>query len=187
MLGSSNGIRDVDLAGAPAPEPAAVVFANRGLSGIDGTLATATGIALAGRQETTVLLGDVTLLHDAGGLLLGAGEEEPRLRIVVLNDAGGAIFGLLEHGAVEAAGRYGSTVERLFGTPHSVDIAALAAAYGVAHRSVRTTAELAAAVAEPWEGRSIIEVHTDRHGLRELHARIKAAVAAAVTGVLAAQ
>lgn len=185
VLGSSNGIRDVDLAGAPAAEPAAVVFANRGLSGIDGTLATATGIALAGRQETTVLLGDVTFLHDAGGLLLGAGEEEPRLRIVVLNDAGGAIFGLLEHGAVEAAGRYGTAVERLFGTPHSVDLAALAAAYGVAHRSVGTTAELAAALAEPWEGRSIIEVHTDRHGLRELHSRIKAAVAAAVTGVLA--
>ncbi|MET4134144.1 2-succinyl-5-enolpyruvyl-6-hydroxy-3-cyclohexene-1-carboxylic-acid synthase [Pseudarthrobacter sp. PvP090] len=187
VLGSSNGIRDVDLAGTPAPEPAAVVFANRGLSGIDGTLATAAGIAIGGRQETTVLLGDVTFLHDAGGLLLGAGEEEPTLRIVVLNDAGGAIFGLLEHGTVEAAGRYGTAVERLFGTPHSVDLGALAAAYGVAHRSVSTTAELAAALAEPWEGRSIIEVHTDRHGLRELHERIRAAVGDAVAGVLAAQ
>ncbi|MDR7083136.1 2-succinyl-5-enolpyruvyl-6-hydroxy-3-cyclohexene-1-carboxylate synthase [Arthrobacter ginsengisoli] len=187
VLGSSNGIRDVDLAGAPAPEPATTVFANRGLSGIDGTLATATGIALGGRQETTVLLGDVTFLHDAGGLLLGAGEEEPALRIVVLNDAGGAIFGLLEHGAVEAAGRYGTAVERLFGTPHTVDIAALAAAYGVAHRSVSTTAELAAVLAEPWDGRSIIEVHTDRRGLRDLHTRIRAAVGAAVAGVLAAE
>ena len=187
VLGSSNGIRDVDLAGAPAPEPAAVVFANRGLSGIDGTLATATGIALAGRQETTVLLGDVTFLHDAGGLLLGAGEQEPDLRIVVLNDTGGAIFGLLEHGAVEAAGQYGTAVERLFGTPHSVDLGALAAAYGVAHRSVSTTADLAAALAEPWKGRSIIEMHTDRHGLRDLHTRIRAAVAAAVAGVLATE
>ena len=187
VLGSSNGIRDVDLAGAPAPEPAAVVFANRGLSGIDGTLATATGIALGGRQETTVLLGDVTLLHDAGGLLLGAGEEEPNLRIVVLNDAGGAIFGLLEHGAVESAGRYGTAVERLFGTPHTVDLGALAAAYGVAHRSVSTTADLAKALAEPWQGRSIIEVRTDRRGLRDLHTRIRAAVGAAVAGVLAAE
>ncbi len=183
VLGSSNGIRDVDLAGAPAQEPRATVFANRGLAGIDGTIATATGIALGGRQETTVLLGDVTFLHDAGGLLLGAGEAVPALRIVVLNDAGGAIFGLLEHGAVERSGRYGTAVERLFGTPHTVDIAALAAAYGVAHRAVSTTAELAAALAEPVEGRSIIEVRTDRHGLRELHGRIRAAVAAAVTGV----
>ena len=187
VLGSSNGIRDVDLAGAPAPGPGATVFANRGLSGIDGTIATATGIALGGRQETTVLLGDVTFLHDAGGLLLGAGEEEPALRIVVLNDAGGAIFGLLEHGAVEAAGRYGTAVERLFGTPHSVNIAGLAAAYGVAHRRVSTTAELAGALAEPWEGRSIIEVRTERRGLRELHARIRSAVGAAAAGVLAAE
>jgi len=186
VLGSSNGIRDVDLAGAPAPEPQATVFANRGLAGIDGTISTATGISLGGRQDTTVLLGDVTFLHDAGGLLLGAGEAEPNLRIVVLNDAGGAIFGLLEHGAVEASGRYGNAVERLFGTPHSVDLAALAAAYGVVHRRVSTTADLAAALAEPSQGRSIIEVRTDRHGLRELHTRIRAAVGAAVAPILQA-
>ncbi|WP_445156152.1 2-succinyl-5-enolpyruvyl-6-hydroxy-3-cyclohexene-1-carboxylic-acid synthase [Arthrobacter sp. Hor0625] len=184
VLGSSNGIRDVDLAGAPPQEPQATVFANRGLAGIDGTLATATGIAVGGRQETTVLLGDVTFLHDAGGLLLGAGETEPALRIVVLNDAGGAIFGLLEHGAVEQSGRYGTAVERLFGTPHTVDLSALAAAYGVAHRAVGTTAELAAALAEPVTGRSIIEVRADRRDLRALHGRIRAAVAAAVAGVL---
>ncbi|WP_307038040.1 2-succinyl-5-enolpyruvyl-6-hydroxy-3-cyclohexene-1-carboxylic-acid synthase [Arthrobacter sp. B3I4] len=182
VLGSSNGIRDVDLAGAPPQEPQATVFANRGLAGIDGTLATATGIAVGGRQETTVLLGDVTFLHDAGGLLLGAGEADPPLRIVVLNDAGGAIFGLLEHGAVEQSGRYGTAVERLFGTPHTVDLSALAAAYGVGHRAVNRTAELAAALAEPVQGRSIIEVRTERQGLRELHGRIRAAVAAAVTG-----
>jgi 2-succinyl-5-enolpyruvyl-6-hydroxy-3-cyclohexene-1-carboxylate synthase len=185
LLGSSNGIRDVDLAGLPVPGPAATVYANRGLAGIDGTISTATGIALGGRQETTVLLGDVTFLHDAGGLLLGSGEDAPRLRIVVLNDSGGAIFDLLEHGAVREAGTYGNTVERLFGTPHTVNIAALAAAYGVEHCSVSTTAGLTEALSAPIEGRSIIEVRTDRHGLRALHRRIKAAVAAAVSGVLA--
>ena len=118
VLGSSNGIRDVDLAGLPAPEPAATVFANRGLSGIDGTIATATGIALGGRQETTLLLGDVTFLHDAGGLLLGAGEDEPSLRIVVLNDSGGAIFGLLEHGAVRARDATGRRRTPLRHPPH---------------------------------------------------------------------
>ncbi|RDV08033.1 2-succinyl-5-enolpyruvyl-6-hydroxy-3-cyclohexene-1-carboxylic-acid synthase [Arthrobacter sp. RT-1] len=185
LLGSSNGIRDVDLAGLPAPEPAATVYANRGLAGIDGTISTATGIALGGRQETTVLLGDVTFLHDAGGLLLGAGEEQPELRIVVLNDSGGAIFGLLEHGAVAEGGRYGDAVERLFSTPHSVDIAALAAAYGVGHSVVSTTAGLAEALGQPVAGRSIVEVRTDRRSLRQLHGRIKEAVAAAVGGVLA--
>ncbi len=153
VLGSSNGIRDVDLAGQPHTEPIATVYANRGLAGIDGTIATATGIALGSGRETTVLLGDVTFLHDAGGLLLGHGEPVPDLRIVVLNDSGGAIFSLLEHGgAVEDSGAYGTAVERLFGTPHSVDIAALAAAYGVGHQAVSTTAELAAALKSPLKG-----------------------------------
>jgi len=184
VLGSSNGIRDVDLAGVPPQEPQATVFANRGLAGIDGTLATATGVAVGGRQETTVLLGDVTFLHDAGGLLLGAGEKDPALRIVVLNDAGGAIFGLLEHGGIDQSGRYGTAVERLFGTPHAVDLSALAAAYGVPHRAVTTTAELAVALAEPVAARSIIEVRTDRRRLRALHGSIRTAVAAAVVGTL---
>ncbi|MFJ4030058.1 2-succinyl-5-enolpyruvyl-6-hydroxy-3-cyclohexene-1-carboxylic-acid synthase [Paenarthrobacter sp. NPDC089989] len=186
VLGSSNGIRDVDLAGHPQSEPVATVYANRGLAGIDGTLATATGIALGSGRETTVLLGDVTFLHDVGGLLLGQGEPTPDLRIVVLNDAGGAIFGLLEHGEVDNSGAYGTAVERLFGTPHSVDIAALAAAYGVGHHAVSTTAELADALKAPLKGRTIVEVRVDRAGLRELHARIKEAVSAAVGKVLTA-
>jgi 2-succinyl-5-enolpyruvyl-6-hydroxy-3-cyclohexene-1-carboxylate synthase len=66
-----------------------------------------------------------------------------------------------------------------------VDIAALAAAYGVGHCSVSTTAGLAEALAAPLQGRTIVEVRTDRVGLRDLHARIKAAVSAAVMGVLA--
>ncbi|AMB41405.1 2-succinyl-5-enolpyruvyl-6-hydroxy-3-cyclohexene-1-carboxylic-acid synthase [[Arthrobacter] sp. ATCC 21022] len=186
VLGSSNGIRDVDLAGQPHPDPIATVYANRGLAGIDGTLATATGIALGSGRETTVLLGDVTFLHDVGGLHLGKGEPTPDLRIVVLNDAGGAIFGLLEHGAVEDSGAYGTAVERLFGTPHAVDLSALAAAYGVGHQAVSTTAELAEALKAPLKGRSIVEVRADRVGLRGLHARIKDAVSAAVGKVLAA-
>ncbi|BCW85332.1 2-succinyl-5-enolpyruvyl-6-hydroxy-3-cyclohexene- 1-carboxylate synthase [Arthrobacter sp. NicSoilE8] len=186
VLGSSNGIRDVDLAGQPHPDPIATVYANRGLAGIDGTLATATGIALGSGRETTVLLGDVTFLHDVGGLFLGKGEPTPDLRIVVLNDAGGAIFGLLEHGAVEDSGAYGTAVERLFGTPHAVDLSALAAAYGVGHQAVSTTAELAEALKAPLKGRSIVEVRADRVGLRGLHARIKDAVSAAVGKVLAA-
>lgn len=186
VLGSSNGIRDVDLAGQPHHEPIATVYANRGLAGIDGTIATATGIALGSGRETTVLLGDVTFLHDAGGLLLGHGEPTPDLRIVVLNDSGGAIFSLLEHGAVEDSGAYGTAVERLFGTPHSVDIAALAAAYGVGHQAVSTTAELADALRAPLKGRTIVEVRVDRAGLRGLHARIKEAISAAVGQVLTA-
>ncbi|MGN6404375.1 2-succinyl-5-enolpyruvyl-6-hydroxy-3-cyclohexene-1-carboxylic-acid synthase [Sinomonas sp.] len=186
MLGSSNGIRDVDLAAPPPAEPGARVFANRGLAGIDGTVSSATGLWLGNRVDTTLFLGDLTFLHDIGGLLLGTGEAEPSLRIVVLNDSGGAIFGLLEHGRV--GGDDGerpsaaAAVERLFGTPHKADLRALAAGYGVRHTMVRTTAEAATALAAPRSGgREIIEARVDRSGLRGLHERLRAAVTESVS------
>ena len=176
VLGSSNPIRDLDLVAAPDWHPLDV-YANRGLAGIDGTIATAAGIALANGIPTRVLLGDLTFLHDAGALLLGTGEPEPDLQIVVLNDGGGGIFSTLEHGALgEAQEEYTAVVERFFGTPHTVDLAALAAAYAVPHRLVRTIDELDAALDAPVSGRSIIEVPVRRASLRNLHARVRKAV-----------
>lgn len=176
VLGSSNPIRDVDLVAATDRHPLEV-FANRGLAGIDGTISTATGVALAAGIPTRVLLGDLTFLHDVGGLLLGQGEPQPDLHIVVLNDGGGGIFGLLEHGADSTTARYGAAVERLFGTPHTVDIAALAAAYGLRHERATTEGELDKAMERPIRGRSILEVRADRSTLRDLHARVRRAVA----------
>ena len=97
------------------------VIANRGLSGIDGTVSTAIGAALGRRPSTRrfALMGDVTFLHDANGLVLGPDEPRPDLTIVVVNDDGGSIFAMLEQGAPEHADRF----DRLFGTPHGVDLA----------------------------------------------------------------
>ncbi|MHA7305657.1 2-succinyl-5-enolpyruvyl-6-hydroxy-3-cyclohexene-1-carboxylic-acid synthase [Arthrobacter sp. TMN-49] len=176
VLGSSNPVRDVDLAGRPTLERNARVFANRGLAGIDGTVATATGVALATHKSTRVLIGDLTFLHDAGALNIGSSEQAPPLQIVVLNDSGGGIFSVLEHGELGAAPDYAATVERFFGTPHTVNLAALAAAYGFSHTLVSTAAELATALAGPVAGRHIVEVVAAREGLRELHARIAAAI-----------
>lgn len=184
VLGSSNPVRDADLAGRPQSVPAADVYANRGLSGIDGTVSTATGIALATGRPTRVLLGDLTFLHDAGALLLGPGEREADLQLVVLNDGGGGIFSLLEHGILGRKPRYAAAVERLFGTPQAADIAALAAGYGLSHRLITTTADLAAALAEPPAGRSILEIPASRSGLQELHAIVKAAITDAVGRLL---
>ncbi|WP_427019033.1 2-succinyl-5-enolpyruvyl-6-hydroxy-3-cyclohexene-1-carboxylic-acid synthase [Pseudarthrobacter sp. P1] len=190
VLGSSNPIRDVDLAGRPMPaQPSGplsglaagdrpAVFANRGLAGIDGTVATATGIALSSGRPTRVLLGDLTLLHDAGALLLGAGERESDVQVVVLNDGGGGIFSLLEHGRLGGEPAYAAAVERLFGTPHAANLAALAAAYGWRHTAASTAAELAAALAGPVRGRSIVEVAASRAGLRDLHWRVRQALLA---------
>ncbi|ASN38624.1 2-succinyl-5-enolpyruvyl-6-hydroxy-3-cyclohexene-1-carboxylic-acid synthase [Arthrobacter sp. 7749] len=180
VVGSSNIIRDADLCAEPAAFPTARVFANRGLAGIDGTVSTATGIAQASaRQKTTVVLGDVTFLHDVGGLLLGAGEPEPEMDVVVLNDGGGAIFSTLEHGAIEASGRYVNTVERLFATPHQVGIQPLAAAYGWDYCVARTVEELRAILQERGT-RRIIEVPVSRDGLRPMHAQISEQINALV-------
>ena len=127
VTGSSKPIRDVFLAG---PRDGVTVLANRGVAGIDGTVSTAIGAALAHGGPAYALVGDLTFLHDANGLVLGAKEPRPDLTIVVVNNDGGAIFATLEQGAPELADAF----ERVFGTPHGVDLAALCAATGTPHR-----------------------------------------------------
>jgi 2-succinyl-5-enolpyruvyl-6-hydroxy-3-cyclohexene-1-carboxylate synthase len=167
VCGSSKPVRDLFLAG---PRPGVSVLANRGVAGIDGTVSTAIGAALAAGSPTYALLGDLTFLHDANGLVIGPGEPRPDLTIVVVNNDGGAIFGLLEPGAPE----HGAAFERVFGTAHGVDLAALCAATGTGHRLVGTRAELIGALAAP-AGIRVIEVRTDRRDAVELHAAITAA------------
>ncbi len=170
FVGSSNPIRDLDLAPISAAPPD--VYANRGLAGIDGSVSTATGIALATGRPTHALLGDVTTVHDLTGLVIGPDEPHPDLRIVVASDDGGSIFATLEHG--EPARQ--RSFERLFGTPHRVDFSALAAATGVRYRRVEDTGELAQALAEPPVGVELTEVVVDRAGRRRLHLGIAALV-----------
>ena len=99
VLGASRLIRELDKV---APGKKIRVHANRGLAGIDGTIATASGIALASQRDdaapgiTRVLLGDLSFLHDVGSLLGGVGEPWPRIQVIVGNDDGGTIFDGLE-------------------------------------------------------------------------------------------
>jgi 2-succinyl-5-enolpyruvyl-6-hydroxy-3-cyclohexene-1-carboxylate synthase len=176
LLGSSNPVRDVAL--AAAPRPGLTVLANRGVAGIDGTVSTAVGAALAHAGPAYALLGDLTLLHDTTGLVIGPDEPRPDLTIVVLNDDGGGIFGLLEQGAPEHAEAF----ERVFGTPHGVDLGALCAATGVEHRRA-DVADLAAALA-PGPGIRVVEVRTGRRELRAGHARLRRTVNEAVAEAL---
>lgn len=170
VVGSSNPVRDLDLVARWVEPP--LVLANRGLAGIDGMLSTAAGVALGlPRRRTRVLVGDLTFLHDVGGLLRLTTEPEVDLQVVVLNDAGGSIFATLEHGAPERA----RTFERVFGTPHAVDVAALCAGYGVRHVRVSDEAALAAALAAPGRGTSVVEVRVDRTDRRALGERLTAA------------
>lgn len=121
------------------------VHANRGLAGIDGTVATGIGVALAsgGAGVTRVVLGDLAFLHDVGSLLLPVGEERPRVQVIVGDDGGGTIFDGLEVAAVAGA----EAMDRVQYTPQRVAFSHLAAAYGWAHRRVESRAELDAALA----------------------------------------
>lgn len=180
VIGSSNPIRDADLAGRPRSESPRV-HANRGLAGIDGTISTATGIALATARPTRLLVGDLTFLHDVGGLLLPRGEQVPDLQIVVLNDSGGGIFTLLEHGTLGDEPAYQAAVERYFGTAHDAELASLAAAYGLEYQLVSSTEQLVEMLQAPVSGRSVLEIRTERTALRGLHDRVRAAISAALT------
>lgn len=176
VLGASNPVRDAALVGLDTHGIA--VRANRGAAGIDGTVSTAIGAALAHEQahpadrssRTVALMGDLTFVHDSSGLLIGPTEPRPqRLTIVVSNDNGGGIFELLEQGDP----RFSDVSARVFGTPHDVDVAALCRAYHVVNRQVEAS-DLAAALAEPDGGMRVLEVKADRSSLRGLHAAIRA-------------
>ena len=159
VLGASRLIRELDARGTGKKIP---VHANRGLAGIDGTIATALGIALASQAgpeprstgTTRLLVGDVTLLHDAGSLLIAPGETRPRLQVIVGNDGGGTIFDGLEVAATAAP----SAVDRVLFTPHQVNLESLAAAYGWAYTRAATRSTLESALTAPVSEPTIVEV-----------------------------
>ncbi|WP_137843087.1 2-succinyl-5-enolpyruvyl-6-hydroxy-3-cyclohexene-1-carboxylic-acid synthase [Microbacterium sp. 2FI] len=156
VFGSSRLVRVADamLGGKKVP-----VHANRGLAGIDGTVATALGVALASQAGgapgvTRVLLGDLALLHDVGALLLPPGESEPRIQVVVGNDGGGTIFDDLEVAAVAAP----AAMDRVLYTPQTARFEQLALAFGWEYQRVTTRTALDQALTAPVGGRQIIEV-----------------------------
>jgi 2-succinyl-5-enolpyruvyl-6-hydroxy-3-cyclohexene-1-carboxylate synthase len=183
VLGASNPVRDAALAGLNST--GIKVRSNRGVAGIDGTVSTAIGAALAhertgGRSgpagdigpRTVALIGDLTFVHDASGLLIGPTEPVPQhLTIVVSNDNGGGIFELLEQGDP----RFSDVSSRIFGTPHDIDVGALCRAYHVECRQVEVD-DLGGALNTPYGGVRVLEVKADRSTLRQLHAAIKAAI-----------
>jgi len=127
------------------------VYSHRGLSGIDGTIATARGVAYGALESglggtTRVLLGDLATLHDAGSLLMDGGvANTPRVHVVVAHDGGGTIFDQLEVRQTAS----GEDFDRVLYTPHGVDLSALATAYGWSYRRVSTMGDLTEALSLP--------------------------------------
>ena len=158
LLGSSMTVRCLDRLAQPgAAAPKAV--ANRGLAGIDGTIATGIGLWMASGEPVRAVMGDLTFLHDAMSLNRGVREEEADLQVIVVDDGGGAIFSHLEYAHTMPAGR----LERLFTAPQRADIAALAAALGARVHVPNDVAALRRLLVEPVDGMSVVIWETTRH------------------------
>lgn len=165
VLGASNPVRAFDLA-VPTLE-GRVIHSNRGQAGIDGTIATAVGIAVGAgyggeatvpaSERVTAVMGDLTACHDASSLALAAATRA-HLDIIVADDRGGGIFATLEHGRATTPEAY----DRWFGVAQDVDYEALTAAYHLAFARVDNPAQLARVLETPQAGPRLVHVPVER-------------------------
>ena len=169
---SSMPIRDQESFLA-AEDADALFLCNRGANGIDGLISSAIGAAHASQRPTTMIIGDLGLLHDIGGLA-ALGEVSCPVRIVVIDNDGGGIFDFLPQ--AQALGE--KEFESLLGTPRDLDLAKLADLFGLPHHRVETAPQLAAVLGA---GTGLIEVKVDRFSNVEHHRRLSAAVAASLS------
>jgi 2-succinyl-5-enolpyruvyl-6-hydroxy-3-cyclohexene-1-carboxylate synthase len=160
-------IRDAETFFPARPQPFRVL-SNRGANGIDGTVSTAFGVALASRGPVVLLIGDVALAHDIGGLL-AASRLGLRLVIVLIDNDGGGIFNFLP----VAAGA-GAEFEPHVATPHGLDFAHAAELYGLGWERAQDVESFRAALGRALasERSTIVCVRTDRTENVELHRRV---------------
>ncbi len=174
VVASSMPVRDLDY--FMRPRNGVRVLSNRGANGIDGFVSAAIGVGIANAGRSTVALaGDLSMLHDANGLLLPR-DDRPDVVFVVVNNDGGGIFSFLPHA------RFPSEFERLFGTPHGCDFAALAQLHGCGYALAEGPGDLIPALNAGLglPGITIVEVRTDRAANVETHRAIWDAVARAI-------
>lgn len=168
---SSMPIRDQE-AFLPASEADALFLSNRGANGIDGLISSGIGAAHATGRQTTIVTGDLGLLHDLGSLAALRDVTTP-VRIVVIDNDGGGIFHFLPQQSTLG----GAEFEALLGTPRGVDVAKAAALFDLSHRRLESLDELPEALAA---GSGLVEVSVDRHTNADLHRRLADRVASAI-------
>jgi 2-succinyl-5-enolpyruvyl-6-hydroxy-3-cyclohexene-1-carboxylate synthase len=173
VCSSSMPIRDLEWFGRSLPAPGPV-HANRGANGIDGVLSTAMGVAAARRGPVACLIGDLAFLHDVSALVDAPGAETS-LTVVVVDNCGGGIFSFLPQRAGVAPDRF----EQLFGTPPTVEVARVAAGFGVEVLEVSSVAgldqALTGSLGSPGMRVLVVDV-PDRDTNVELHAALVARV-----------
>jgi 2-succinyl-5-enolpyruvyl-6-hydroxy-3-cyclohexene-1-carboxylate synthase len=174
FVAASMPIRDLELY-LPARRPLPRVLSNRGANGIDGTVSSAFGVAATSADEVVLLIGDVALAHDIGGLAAAA-RHGLQITIVLINNDGGGIFHFLP-----VAGEADAFEEHV-ATPHGLQFEHAAGLYGIEYQRAGTEPELTAALARATAGgvTTIIEVRTDRVENLALHRRLAQAGLAAL-------
>ena len=165
VVASSMPVRDAESFFPARAEPPRVL-SNRGANGIDGTVSTAFGVAAVHRGPVILLIGDVALAHDVGGLL-AATRLALKLTIVLLDNDGGGIFEFLP--VAEAAPR--DVFETHVATPHGLDFAHAAALYGCGYEAAADVGSFRAALGRALaaERTSIVAVRTRRDANTALH------------------
>jgi 2-succinyl-5-enolpyruvyl-6-hydroxy-3-cyclohexene-1-carboxylate synthase len=174
VVASSMPVRDVETFFPARPASSVRVLSNRGANGIDGTVSTAFGVAAAGHGPTVLLIGDVALAHDVGGLI-AAGRLGLKLVIVLIDNDGGGIFNFLP-----ASGQGEPFVEHI-ATPHGLDFAHAADLYGLGWERVADVAGFREALGRALaaERTTIICVRTSRDENVAVHRRVWESVRAA--------
>jgi 2-succinyl-5-enolpyruvyl-6-hydroxy-3-cyclohexene-1-carboxylate synthase len=160
---SSMPIRDQESFLAPGPADV-LLLCNRGANGIDGLISSGIGAAQASGRPTTIVTGDLGLLHDIGSLAALRDVATP-VRIVVIDNGGGGIFHFLPQQKTLGAAEF----EALLGTPRGVSVERAAALFDLPYRRLESLADLPAALAA---GTGLIEVRTDRQTNVAAHRRV---------------
>jgi 2-succinyl-5-enolpyruvyl-6-hydroxy-3-cyclohexene-1-carboxylate synthase len=160
---SSMPIRDQETF-LPTTETDVLFLSNRGANGIDGLISSGIGAAHAGGRPTTIVTGDLGLLHDLGGLAALRDVSTPVRFVVIDNDGGGIFHFLPQEGAMA-----NEEFEALLGTPRGVDVERAAALFGVPHRRLESLGDLRPALDA---GTGLIEVRVDRQANVDIHRRL---------------
>lgn len=150
-LAASNVIRAFDL-GASAPGTSGV-YSNRGLAGIDGTIASALGLQEQTGVPVRAILGDLSFSYDLPSLAARPGGDQD-IQLIVFEDGGGSIFHSLEHGSATDP----ETYRKYFGIPQSIDVCGVAEGCGWSATSVTSIDQLREIMVSPVEGRSLVRI-----------------------------
>ncbi len=171
FVSSSMPVRDLEWFGGDCS--LLHVFSNRGANGIDGVIASAIGVAIATRQKTLVLLGDVAFLHDSSSLTALA-DRDVDLKIVVTDNDGGGIFHYLPQAEIVSE----QVFEKLFGTPHQTDLVRLAQAHRLATFDCFSVEQLQKSLSTA--GSCVIRVRTDRVSEVAIHQQLHELVSSTI-------